>query len=171
MPRFAMMWSHVAFVEHRCDRAQGRALRTHPPHISERRLLDGIFHEPIALASEAEGDEATVGLPLRALVCQRCRCSLADRLALPLTDAAHEIEHQPAHRASGVDALREADDRDVALLGDLKQFCEVDDAASEAIELHDDDALDLPASHAVEQLGDSRPLQALGAASGVADDL
>src|SRR5262245_29076759 len=68
--------------------------------------------------------------------------ALGDDLALELGEREQHIEHQAAHRGRGVELLGDRDEGDLALLEGAHHTGEVEQAAAEANDLIDHDAVD-----------------------------
>ena len=91
--------------------------------------------------------------------------ALGGDLALELGKRQQDVEGQPPHRGGGVELLGHRDEGHAVLVEQLDQLGEVRQRAGQAVDLVDDDDVDLSGSHILEQ-----PLQrrAVGVATGEA---
>ena len=91
--------------------------------------------------------------------------ALGGDLALELGKRQQHVEGQPPHRGGGVELLGDRDEGHAVLIEQLDQLGEVGQRAGQAVDLVDDDDVDLAGSHILQQ-----PLQgrAVGIAAGEA---
>ena len=91
--------------------------------------------------------------------------ALGGDLALELGKRQQDVERQPPHRGGGIELLGHRDERHAVLVEQFDQLGEVRQRAGQAIDLVDDDDVDLPGPHVLKQ-----PLQrrAVGIATGEA---
>jgi hypothetical protein len=68
------------------------------------------------------------------------------------------VQGQPAHRGGGVELLGDRDKGHAMLIEELDQFCEVGQGAGQAIDLIDDDDVDLAGLHVLQELLQGRPV-------------
>src|SRR3569623_1211776 len=94
-----------------------------------------VLREPIP-----EGEVARP-IALGAFVAQRVPSPLAYGFALPLADRAHDGDHEPTGSGTGVQGFGYGDQRDFALFEEFKEAAEVFHAASQPVELRDNDRL------------------------------
>ena len=90
--------------------------------------------------------------------------ALGGDLPLELGKGQQHVERQPAHRCRGVELLGDRDKRDAMGIEQLDQLGEVGQRSREAIDLVDDDDVDLPGADIVQQ---SLQVRAIGRAAGI----
>ncbi len=125
-------------------------------------FVDGDLAVPGVIAKRRHAaDPETLALGGRNLVPD----PLGGDLALELGKRQQHVEGQPPHRGGGVELLGDRDERDTVLVEQFDQLGKVGQRAGQAIDLVDDDDVDLAGSDIVQQ-----PLQgrAVGVAAGEA---
>ncbi len=88
-----------------------------------------------------------------------------DELPFKLGEREQHVQHQPAHGAGRVELLGDRDEGDLVPLEDLHDAGEVQQTATEPVDLVDHHAVDPPAPHIFEELPQGGPLHV---AAGVA---
>ena len=68
---------------------------------------------------------------------------LSDHLPFELGEGQQDVERQPPHAGRGVELLRDRDERDIVAIEDLHQLGEVRECSRQAIDLVDNDDVDL----------------------------
>src|SRR6266853_989054 len=119
---------------------------TQVPNLCQGGLLSRVgFQMPsVRRQSIAELDIADA-LSVAAFVPQGVASPLADRLALPLTDGAHDGDDQAPGGRSRVERFGYGNERHLALLEQFQKAAQVFHATSQPVELRDDHSLHLAA--------------------------
>ena len=68
---------------------------------------------------------------------------LPDHLPFELGEGQQDVQRQPSHAGRGVELLRDRDERDIVAIEDLHQLGEVGERSRQAIDLVDNDDIDL----------------------------
>ena len=84
--------------------------------------------------------------------------ALARHLALELGEGQQHVQCQAAHAGRGVEGLGDADEADPAAIEDLDHACEVGQGPGQAVNLVDDDDVDLAGLDVAEKPLERRPL-------------
>ena len=77
--------------------------------------------------------------------------ALGGDLALELGKRQQHVQRQPAHRGGGVELLGDRDEGHIVLVEQLDELGEVGQRAGQAVDLVDDDDVDLAGPHIVQQ--------------------
>ena len=138
------------------DRA---AFEVKPEHGADRLGLLGYDDQLLVHGGVAERDRAADPQPLalggRDLVAD----PLADDLPLELGKRQQHVEGQPTHAGGGIEGLRDRHERDGMLVEQLHQLGEIGQRAGQAVDLVDDDDVDLAVADIVQQPLQRRPVQ------------
>src|SRR5450830_1335972 len=106
----------------------------------------------------AEGDRATGPLSLTPRGCNLVACSLADHLPLEFGEAHEHVESQPSHRVGGGEVLGDGYEGSSSLSEPLHELREVEERPAQAVDLVDDDDIDLPGVDFYQKSLKGRPL-------------
>ena len=97
------------------------------------------FHRWVVAKRHSAAHPHALGLGGRDLVAD----ALARHLALELREGQEHVQCQAAHAGRGVEGLRDADEAGPTTIEDLDHACEVGQGPGKAVDLVDDDHVDL----------------------------
>ena len=147
----------LQLARHRRQRLVFQEQREHGPHPFGFLRVD---RQPLAARVHVVAQHRTAARPLALATRGRDLVArpLGDDLPLELGEGQQHVEDQPAHRRGGVELLRDRNERDFMLLEGLHHAGEVEQRAAQAIDLIDDDAIDLAGFDVGHQTLESGPV-------------